>query len=661
MSAYLSVFSVIVLLLGMAVPVRAEVEGVTPPRLSYLDGEVSFWRPGVEDWTQARTNLPLAPGDVLYTADDAQMELQVGSREFVRADARTQLGLVNHEAGFLQLQVNSGRVSLDLRQLPAGKTLELNTPHAAFRIAQSGYYRVDVNHETHFILRRGGRATVIPEGGRAMRALSSEEVVVRGDGMPRVETYAAPEPDRWDRWNYARTDELIEAVSARHLPPGIYGAYELDRYGSWRVVPRYGSVWVPDVAHGWSPYSTGRWIWDPYYQWTWIDDAPWGWAPFHYGRWVFIDGFWAWTPGPVAVRTVVYAPALVAFFWSSAHVSVRIGFGTPGVAWVALAWGEPLLPWWGHRGFRGRPWWGGWHGPRVVNNVVIRQTTVVNVTNIVYQNSQVRQAVVAVPSPHFGRPRPDVRILEAAPVREFERVRGALPVKPAPTSLTAGEATQARPPRAVLERPVVSTRPTPEAKLPWRPMLPKGRDEAVPSVQEATPSPRSTSVVPGGSAPKQATPEDRPRVIEATPAGPRLVSPPKPSETALPRPEFGAQGDAERSRPPSPPRYEPMRPAVSAPQREAVRPPEAASRPESSTVLPRREAEPAVAPARIEREREAPVTRGAPAARESGPAQAAEPKALPGNPANRLFRRTETEEPGKGRPETTPRGQERRY
>src|SRR5207249_2027001 len=43
---------------------------------------------------------------------------------------------------------------------------------------------------------------------------------------------------------------------------------------------------------------------------TWVDTAPWGWAPYHYGRWVFVDGFWAWAPGPI-VHRAVYAPALV--------------------------------------------------------------------------------------------------------------------------------------------------------------------------------------------------------------------------------------------------------------------------------------------------------------------------------------------------------------
>ena len=275
-----------------------DAQAVTPPRLSYLDGEISFWRPGAEDWLAARINTPIAIGDEIYAGEGANFELQIDSRAFVRGDEGSQIALVNQEANFLQFRVTSGRVSLDLRRIDSGMTVEVATPDAVFTIAQEGYYRLDIGRDTRFVTRRGGRATVIPAGGRALSILPSEEIVVSDGGSVRVETYVAPEPDRWDDWNYARSDDLLDAASVRYLPPGVYGAEELDHYGHWRVVPTYGSVWIPyGVSVGWVPYSTGYWVWDPYYEWTWVDDAPWGWAPFHYGRWVWIDGFWAWAPG----------------------------------------------------------------------------------------------------------------------------------------------------------------------------------------------------------------------------------------------------------------------------------------------------------------------------------------------------------------------------
>ncbi len=252
----------------------------TPPRLSFVDGQVSFWRPGAQDWAQAQINTPLAPGDELATASPGNLEVQIGARAFVRAWANTQVGLANQEPDFLQFKVTAGTASFDLRTIEAGRTVEVDTPHAAFTIERAGYYRVDVTGErTAFITRRGGRATVTPVSEAAVGIEPSEEVIIEGPASARVASYAAPPLDAWDRWNYARTDHLLDAVSARYVSPDAYGVSDLDRYGAWRVVPSYGAVWVPTaVASGWVPYSTGAWTFDPFYGWTWVDTAPWGWA-----------------------------------------------------------------------------------------------------------------------------------------------------------------------------------------------------------------------------------------------------------------------------------------------------------------------------------------------------------------------------------------------
>ena len=82
-------------------------------------------------------------------------------------------------------------------------------------------------------------------GGEAVAIEPSEEVIIEGTESPRVASYAAPQLDEWDKWNYARTDHLLDAVSARYVSPGVYGVDDLDRYGTWRSVPTYGAVWVP--------------------------------------------------------------------------------------------------------------------------------------------------------------------------------------------------------------------------------------------------------------------------------------------------------------------------------------------------------------------------------------------------------------------------------
>jgi hypothetical protein len=611
----LAVLVVLATLLGAARTIRAQTgpeaqaDEVTPARLSYATGAVSFWRPGGTDWAPAQSNTPLAAGDELYTGHDGNLEVQIGGRAFVRGWGDTQIGLVNQDASFMQLRVGAGHVALDLHAIDPGDVVEIDAPGAAFTINQPGYYRVDVTPErTTFVTRRSGQATVTTATGPAGVVQPGEAVLVDGANVQRA---AAPEQDVWDRWNEARTAALITTTSARYVPQQVYGANELDRYGTWRVEPEYGAVWVPaSVPVGWVPYSTGRWIWDPRFGWTWIDTAPWGWAPYHYGRWVHFGNVWAWAPGPVVVRPV-YAPALVAFF-GAPGVSVTVA--GPSVGWVALSWGEPLVPWWGRPGFIGHPYWAGWGGPRVQHVTVYRNVTVVN-------------AVVVVRSDQFAR-RPVHEARVARPdLRRLEPVRGQLAVKPEPVSFTPNTGpARVRPPEMVLQRSVVSTRPSaPRPEPPHgtddkhdgrrglgpggrpaddqqrRGPQPGARTDARPDLREepkqgvrtdTRPDPRrevkpDVQADPKRDGPRNARPEPKapggqPPAARVTPSVPTTPPPPTAAPPTVPRGQAGPQAPAagpgvSGQRGPEVPRGEP---------RSEIRRPET-PRPEQRRELPR--------------------------------------------------------------------------
>lgn len=324
-----------------------------PPRLSVVEGAVRYWRPDADDWDAAPLNAAMADGDIVSTGESGRAEIQVGSRDFVRLTGDTALTLLTHDAGLMRFSVDSGTASFDLRSTRSGQTMQIDTPNLSIATGGQGYYRVFVGDgETRLIVRRGGRATLSFPSGRDRTVVAGEEAVVLGDDGSRFEVSPAPSQDRWDRWNDARSEYYATSASNRYVSPDVYGAADLDQYGRWREDRTYGWIWVPGVASSWAPYSAGSWHWDPVFGWTWVDSAPWGWTTSHYGRWVRVGSYWAWAPGPRGAR-VTYAPALVTF----------IGSGS-SVGWVALGWGEPVLPWWGRPSYRGKPWWGGWGGPR---------------------------------------------------------------------------------------------------------------------------------------------------------------------------------------------------------------------------------------------------------------------------------------------------------
>ena len=540
---------------------------VTPTRVSYLYGEVSFWRPGAQEWAEAKTNTPLAPGDVLYTGADGNAELQIGPRAFVRAGNGTQIGLDNDDPDYVQFRVTAGHAAIDVREIPAGHTVEIDTPNAAFTIERKGYYHVDLAEDTtSFRAHRGGTATVTPAAGAATTVAANQQVAITGAETPSVETSAAPPLTAWDRWNNQRTTYLIQPANAQNVSPGMYGTEELAQHGTWRTEENYGPVWAPaSVPSGWVPYSTGRWIWDPRFGWTWLDAAPWGWAPYHYGRWVFVRGYWGWAPGPVVVRPV-YAPALVVFLGGPVAVAVR------PVQWAPLGWGEPVIPWWGRPGFVGVAWWGGWGGPRVVNNVVVNRTTTVNVTNInVYSNVHVHNAVVGVSEDRFGRGAVQTTRVDDARVRELTPVRGPLQVKPVAASAMSAERSSLTPPAAARERTVVATRTPRDFSPALRAQgLGAEREASAPAAKERiVPAPKRTVVAAPPDSPSSGprprgpeTPNARRQDPTSAPGG--APSAPRPSPRGAPAPPESTQGkrppagqgDAGRKvgPPPPPPR-----------------------------------------------------------------------------------------------------------
>jgi hypothetical protein len=212
-------------------------------------------------------------------------------------------------------------------------------------------------------------------------------LVARGASTEaEFQVVAAGGMDDWDRWCDGRDRTIMQAASPRYVGAGVYGAEDLDNYGSWTSVPDYGYVWRPTEGADWAPYQAGRWVWEDWYGWTWVSSDPWGWAPYHYGRWFHHDRFgWCWYPGLITARHY-WSPALVGFFGFGGG-GFGVGFGFGHVGWVALAPFEIFHPWWG-RGYGGY----GFNRSMSITNV--------NITNI-YRNAQYRNGISAVAANDF--------------------------------------------------------------------------------------------------------------------------------------------------------------------------------------------------------------------------------------------------------------------
>ena len=75
----------------------------------------------------------------------------------MRAGNGTQIGLDNEEPDYVQFRVTAGHAAFDVREIPAGHTVEIDTPNAAFTIESKGYYHVQLSEDTTTLSTHRGR------------------------------------------------------------------------------------------------------------------------------------------------------------------------------------------------------------------------------------------------------------------------------------------------------------------------------------------------------------------------------------------------------------------------------------------------------------------------------------------------------------------------
>jgi hypothetical protein len=175
-----------------------------------------------------------------------------------------------------------------------------------------------------------------------------------------------------------------------------------------------------------------------------------------------------------------YAPALVAFY-GDPHTQVSVSVGAPMMGWVALSWGEPCVPWWGRPGFIHRPWWGGWGGPRIVNNVVVHRTTVVRTEEIhVYRNAGVRNGIVAIHKDRFGHGRIPPERFDRAHAENLRPMHKGPEVRPTPAAFAPDRQRGIRPAErkdhSPQRKPDAATARAAEPRIVHAPQQPKNTE-----------------------------------------------------------------------------------------------------------------------------------------------------------------------------------------
>jgi len=327
----------------LATPLFAQEQAYRDAYLSHVEGEVSLQRASEPEPESGSLNVPILPGDRIWTRAGSRAEIRFGSGVVVHLSEGAKLDFVARDSETI-LRLWSGSAILRLPESPGG--LRVDSPAGSIRPTREGAYRIDIGESD--------AVTVSVERGSAELASSLGTVLVQS-GETSFSTPSNPPSipvqfntahlDDFDRWSESRvlSRSRTQDIVVRSLPDAVQShAYDLSHHGDWHHEPDYGYVWYPRVEVGWSPYTYGYWRYMPYGH-TWISSEPWGWAPYHYGRWGYGHRGWYWIPGAT---------------WGPAWVSFAIG--PAWVGWSPLGYyGGPVFAF--NTYYGGYPRWGGYY------------------------------------------------------------------------------------------------------------------------------------------------------------------------------------------------------------------------------------------------------------------------------------------------------------
>lgn len=333
-------------------------------RLSFVEGTVTMYRPGVDEWAHAFVNTPIQQGFKVATDANSFAEVEFENGSTARLGQSSELDFTN-----LSLSPSGGKINrLTLARGYATFTVKPERSDVyQIRAAGSSYdakartmFRLDLDENSERLEVFKGNVEVQSQYGSGTVAKSQVLELMPGNANPFQVTNGITE-DAWDRWVMKRQQTETVAISKAGAgsPAGssLYGWNDLSYFGAWNNLPGYGSCWSPTMGAGWSPYSIGRWSWYPGFGYTWISGLPWGWLPFHYGSWIYPAGYgWCWLPGNLSY----WSPALVTWYqgpnWIGwAPMPYSGGSGAPArclggqncstaVSFNSFQTGKPILP-----------------------------------------------------------------------------------------------------------------------------------------------------------------------------------------------------------------------------------------------------------------------------------------------------------------------------
>jgi len=307
----------LVMLIGASGLSAEEFDGSIYGHISHVDGNATLLR---QDKTEhkAVVNLPVAPGDQIYTSDKGRIELQFDNGTIIRLDKDSRLKVTTVMAPSLTtkwkittLQLMRGRLS-SINQSYNREMFQIITPNAAVELKRSATAYIDLreNGDTFLYAKRGKFKVMY---GEDIHELKTDDIsgdkgfLVTADHKLVQEGKVNIDFLAWNEYINRNFKDLHYGVSK--VPKKIYRfnkglVYWAEKwsslYGEWVYDDLFGYVWKPaDELFSFSrrPFFHANFV-RVNGQLFLVPQQAWGWVPAHMGTWVWnTKRGWTWIPG----------------------------------------------------------------------------------------------------------------------------------------------------------------------------------------------------------------------------------------------------------------------------------------------------------------------------------------------------------------------------
>ncbi len=283
-------------------PVQKSGSGVRIVRLSEVRGVVRMDRNTGRGYEAAFANIPVVAGAKLSTGGGvAEVEFEDNSSLRLAPETQvvfTELSRMPTGGTVTTVDVVKGVAYASLEKTK-GNAFTLTDGGAKLVLMPGAHLRLDARQPQVQVAMFDGSAEL--NVGSATTLLGKHQTI---DLNPAAGTVAAvvrgTEEQDFDAWDKQERDYHRQKASLTGTGGfGLYGANDLNYYGSFVDMPGCGSMWRPYFANAaWDPFGSGVWAYYPSAGYSWVSPYPWGWLPYHSGTWASCGGAgWGWRPG----------------------------------------------------------------------------------------------------------------------------------------------------------------------------------------------------------------------------------------------------------------------------------------------------------------------------------------------------------------------------